>query len=189
MKTKLTPELQALVVEALNSGNYIETAAAYAGIHEATVYRWLERGRIERARLSDDDGAEEDPEETPYREFCEAVEKTRANAEVRSLALIQKAAMDGTWQASAWYLERSYPRKWGRFERQEITGANGAPLSVVVSVDELESKLNQVIAMRATDKSKIIDAPEIKATTKKKSAPKKKPVVKLNKKPSEEVSG
>ena len=173
MKTKLSPELQALVVEALNSGNYIETAAAYAGIHEATIYRWLERGRIERARLSDDDDAEPDPEETPYREFCEAVEKTRANAEVRSLALIQKAAMDGTWQASAWYLERSYPRKWGRFERQEITGANGAPLSVVVSVDELESKLNQVIAIREKDKPKAVETVE-----KKKTAPKKKAVAK-----------
>ena len=171
MKTKLSPELQALVVEALNSGNYIETAAAYAGIHEATIYRWLERGRIERARLSDDEDAVPDPEETPYREFCEAVEKTRANAEVRSLALIQKAAMDGTWQASAWYLERSYPRKWGRFERTEITGANGAPLSVVVSVDELESKLNQVIAIREKDKPKAI-------TSVKKVAPKKKAVAK-----------
>ena len=171
MKTKLTPELQALVIEALNYGNYIETSAAYAGIHEATIYRWLERGRIERARLSDDDDAEPDPEETPYREFCEAVEKTRANAEVRSLGLIQKAAMDGTWQASAWYLERSYPRKWGRFERQEITGANGAPLSVVVSVDELESKLNQVIAIREKDKPKAI-------TSAKKVAPKKKAVAK-----------
>jgi transposase len=171
MKTKLSPELQALVVEALNSGNYIETAAAYAGIHEATIYRWLERGRIERARLSDDDDAKPDPEETPYREFCEAVEKTRANAEVRSLALIQQAAMNGTWQASAWYLERSYPRKWGRFERQEITGANGAPLSVVVSVDELESKLNQVIAIRDKDKPKAV-------TSEKKAVPKKKAVAK-----------
>ena len=187
MKTKLTPELQALVVEALNSGNYIETAAAYAGIHEATMYRWLERGRIERTRMSDDEDAVPDPEETPYREFCEAVEKTRANSEVRSLALIQKAAMEGTWSAAAWYLERSYPRKWGRFERQEITGANGAPLSITVSVDELESKLNQVIAIREKDKPKEIEV-IAEVVEPKKKTPKKKAVAKPKPKPEPKSS-
>ena len=145
MKTKLTPELQALVVEALNSGNYIETAAAYAGIHEATMYRGLERGRIERTRMSDDEDAVPDPEETPYREFCEAVRKAQAVSEVQAVGLIRKAAVDGSWQAAGWYLERSHPKRWAKVDKLEHTGREGAPIQMNVSVADLENEIASLL--------------------------------------------
>ena len=50
--TKLTPQVQAKIVQAIVGGNDITVAAAYAGIGESTFYAWLERGRKERARLA-----------------------------------------------------------------------------------------------------------------------------------------
>jgi len=41
---KLTPEVQQKIVDAIRLGNYIETAAAYAGISKSTLYDWLKKG-------------------------------------------------------------------------------------------------------------------------------------------------
>jgi transposase len=128
-RTKLTQEVQDRIVYAITSGNYIETAAAYAGISKNTLYRWLEQG--------------EDPNaDAVYRDFRDAVEIARAQAEVRNVALIQKAANDGTWQAAAWYLERTAWQRWGR--RTMVTGDAGEAIKVEV---DHRQKLRQVLGL------------------------------------------
>jgi transposase len=117
--TKLTPEVQDKIVTALRAGNYQETAATYAGISVPTFYRWMEQGATPDADVI-------------YREFREAVEKAKADAEVRDVALIDRAAADGNWQAAAWKLERKFPNRWGRVNRTEVTGADGGALKVEV---------------------------------------------------------
>lgn len=97
--TKLTPEVQEKILQALRAGNYAHVAAQYAGIHEATFYRWMQQG-------------EQEPE-GEYREFREAVMATTAAAEVRAVAHIQQA-MPEDWKAAATFLERRYPDRWGR---------------------------------------------------------------------------
>lgn len=108
--SKLTPEIQEKIVQAIRAGNYIETAAAYAGIDKTTLYDWLKRGA--RAKTG------------KYREFSNAVEKALAEAEVRDVAIIAKAA-EKHWQAAAWRLERKHWQRWGRKERHEVTGEGG----------------------------------------------------------------
>jgi hypothetical protein len=114
--TKLTPETQARIIQALEAGNYFETACGYAGIHQATGYAWMAKGREATSGV--------------YREFYEAVEKATANAEAGMVAIIKLASRD-TWQAAAWWLERRAPDRWGR-QRQEITGKDGGDIVVRV---------------------------------------------------------
>lgn len=128
--SKLTPEVQDRIVQAVSAGNYQDVAARYAGIDPATFYRWMAAG------------AEPDAPDA-LREFREAVESARAQSEVRAIALIQKAASDGTWQAAAWFLERSHPHRWGRLQRTEVTGAGGGP--VEVDVAGLERKIAEAL--------------------------------------------
>ena len=109
--TKLTPPVQQKICEAIRAGNYMETAAAYAGIEKTTLYDWLRRGAREKRGI--------------YHEFGKAVEKALADAETRDVALIAKAAADGQWQASAWRLERRYPDRWGRRERVDAVVKGG----------------------------------------------------------------
>ncbi|MFX4303012.1 IS630 transposase-related protein [Alicyclobacillus tolerans] len=115
----MTDDLQRKIVEAIRAGNYIETAAAYAGVNKSTIYDWLKRG----AR---GDGAE-------FVSFSNAVEKALAEAEMRDVLIIGNAAKEN-WQAAAWRLERKFPERWGRKDRMNIQADVNAK---VVFVDDL----------------------------------------------------
>ena len=130
--TKLTSETHARIVQAIQAGNYIETAAAYAGISKNTLYEWLRRGAREKERLASNRRARPKKAEQPYLEFADAVEKALAEAEVRDVVTVLKAADAGQWQAAAWRLERKFPDRWGRRDKvqQEISGPDGGPVEV-----------------------------------------------------------
>ena len=130
--TDLTPQAQAKIVLAIVGGNDNKVAAAHAGIGESTFYAWLDRGRKELARLAASSRAKPKASETPFVEFLEAIQKAQADAETRNVALIAKAAQDGTWTAAAWWLERKYPERWGRKDRHEVTGKDGNDITITV---------------------------------------------------------
>jgi len=113
--TKLNPELQERIVQAITAGNDNVVSAAYAGIGERTFYRWMEDGDQAAS------GA--------MWQFRQAVLKAQADAEVRNVAIVEQAATR-SWQAAAWWLERKHNARWGRKERQEISGPDGSPLQV-----------------------------------------------------------
>lgn len=137
--TLLNDDVQDTIVTAVRLGMYLDDAASMAGISRQTLFRWLAWGRDANER--EEGGETLNDRDTLYRDFCDAVEKARADAVMRNVGIIQKAAQDGSWQASAWYLERTNPRKWGRHETVEITGAEGGPIQVETTVkDALRAK-------------------------------------------------
>lgn len=85
-------EARERVCTALAAGNTRRAACAFAGISEDTLANWLRR----------------------HSDFAEAVKKAEGDAEVRNVAIISRAAQQGTWQAAAWWLERRYPHDYGR---------------------------------------------------------------------------
>lgn len=95
--TKLTPEVQAVIIEAVEAGNYFETAAMLAGICKATLYNWIESGEAG---------------ELPFAEFLDALKSAESKAEAAALAVV-RAAPD-RWQANMTFLERRHPSRWGR---------------------------------------------------------------------------
>ena len=111
--TKLNFDTHNKIITAIRAGNYIETAAAYAGINKSTLYDWLKRGEREKQRVAKNPRYKIRKSEKPYVEFSNAVEKALAEAEIRDVAIIGKAAEE-QWQAAAWRLERKFPHKWGR---------------------------------------------------------------------------
>ena len=50
-RTLLTPERQEKIVQAILTGNYLETASAYAGVSPDTVREWLQRGESRHPTL------------------------------------------------------------------------------------------------------------------------------------------
>jgi hypothetical protein len=146
----LNDKVATKLVEAIKGGNYNEAAARYAGVSIAQFYVWMQRGRAERDRLAGDPKAKPNTAEAKYLSLVEAVEEAQAEAEVRNVALIQRSAQS-TWQAAAWWLERKMPAKWGRYDRQEITGAGGGPVQLNVSTEDLEQKVAQVLSKRKAD--------------------------------------
>lgn len=133
-QSKLTPETQKKIVDAISEGNYLETAAAIGGVTYTTLNNWMKKGE------STSSGA--------YVEFLEAVKKAEAEAEALRVSRISKAGKEGNWQADAWYLERRYPDRWGK-RVQEVTGKDGGPLEYVQRVQELtDSELERIILGR-----------------------------------------
>lgn len=116
--SKLTPETTATLCEALTAGAYLETASRAAGIAPSTLHGWLKRGRL--AEQSDDP----QNDDLPFLELLEAVKKAQAAAEIAALKVIREASDRGTWQAAAWFLERSNPDAWGRDRRANNPGAH-----------------------------------------------------------------
>jgi transposase len=117
-KTKLTPQVQEKMVQALSVGATREHAYQYAGISHEAFYNWLEKGEAGKPL---------------YVEFYEAVKNAEAQAAVGWLALIDSAARAGQWQAAAWKLERRYPKVWGR-QTVEHTVQHGGPVEFVLKV-------------------------------------------------------
>lgn len=95
---ELTPEIQKKICDALRVGNYLETAAAYAGIHKPALYKWIKQG------VNNPDG--------PYGQFNNAVEQARAEGEAWHVNNISEKS-EKNWKASAWMLERKNPTRWG----------------------------------------------------------------------------
>jgi len=111
--TKFSNETKHKIITAIRAGNYIETASAYAGISKNTLYDWLRRGEREKQRVEKNPRYKIRKSEQPFVDFSDAVEKALAEAEVRDVAIIAKAAEE-QWQAAAWRLERKFPDRWGR---------------------------------------------------------------------------
>jgi hypothetical protein len=135
---KLNKRTTDKIVDAITKGAYQDVAARSAGVGPTTFYRWMNKGA-------------EDDAPADYKEFHEAVEKAKANAEVDAVMIINQAAIDGSWQAAAWWLERTRPKKFGRFDRNEVSGTDGGPLRIDVSTEDLERKVASIIAKRSQD--------------------------------------
>lgn len=58
------------------------------------------------------------------------IQGTRAEGDAAHVANVARAGDERTWQMSAWFLERSNPRRWGRVDRvkAEITARSQGPL-------------------------------------------------------------
>jgi transposase-like protein len=98
-KRKLDPLVTERIYGLIRAGNTLEVAAAAAGIHRGTLHRWMKQGREQQHGL--------------YPKFLAEVEKAKAEAEARDVALIAKAAT-ADWRAAAWRLERRSPRRYGQ---------------------------------------------------------------------------
>jgi transposase len=133
----LTQELIDTIISNIKVGAYVETASAAAGIHKDTYYRWLREGaRIRRATPGTAYDRPLSEEEELMAAFSDAVEKAQAEAQMRDIKIIAKAA-ELQWQAAAWKLERKHPEMWGRRDRHDVRVA-GVVASATLTPDEEE---------------------------------------------------
>jgi hypothetical protein len=125
-----------VIVERVRSGSYPEVAAISTGVGRATYYRWIAEGedrwidgRLVRANRR-------------YRDFRDAIERAQAEAEAVAVAHIRKAGEDPkTWQAEAWYLERSRSDRWRRRDTIHSAGPGDGdpPLPIRRIIHDLDA--------------------------------------------------
>lgn len=146
-KPILDDTARAKIMEALQAGSYTDAAVAFAGVSRTQFYQWMAIGNDIRDRLIVTPDYEPTPHEQQCLELLDAVEQSRASAEVAAIGVIRRAAREGAWQAAAWWLERTQPSKWGRFGRELETATSGQ--QATVSIEELEAAVREVKEQRA----------------------------------------
>jgi len=94
-RAKFTPERRQAFLDAFRNGVTVETAAAVAGVHRATVYRWQAEG--------------EQASSSPKHAFSKAMLRAWGERQVALVQTIRRAAEaeeGGDWRAAAFILER-----------------------------------------------------------------------------------
>lgn len=122
---KLNKELIEKAHILISEGHYAVVVCAYLGIGETTYYRWIEKAKEDISNNK----------KTIYRDFWESVNEAEAKAEMRHLQNIAKAATDGTWQASAWMLERKHRNRWSTKQEVQLSGDEEKPVRVKLKWD------------------------------------------------------
>jgi hypothetical protein len=123
VKKECSAALTAELCEVLEEGMPLNRACEFVGLPQKLFDVWMERG---------EPGYDEETEEIieapqPYYTFWQEVTKALHLAERRALRVIQSGPKN--WQASAWYLERTRPKDYGK---QEDKGPQQAGLTVQV---------------------------------------------------------
>ncbi len=111
------------VVEALLLGSTYAIAAAFAGIAESTLFRWLATGREQN--------------EGEYHDFMRACKEAEAQFALRNLSVMSAAANNGSWQASAWLLER-------RCNYSAKAESNPIDITVEISSSDVPALIEQI---------------------------------------------
>lgn len=137
---RLTESLIEEIAVAIRNGAYVETAAALCGISKDTFYRWL--------RAAEGEDASDLPQK-----LSDAVKRAMAESELRDLAVIDKAAQQGAWQAAAWRLERKHADRWGRQATVQVqhSGAEGKPIEIADRSETLKKVLLDPAALIALE--------------------------------------
>lgn len=116
-KTKLTKEIQEKICKYIEIGVPFKYAALACGISERTLYNWLERGEKEG--------------KGKYFQFLQAVKEAEARSVVRDIAILEKAAQEGKWQAVAWRLERRHPEDFGRRDELRLEHSGKIDINIL----------------------------------------------------------
>jgi transposase-like protein len=119
--SKLTEEVTARVVQALQGGNYRKVAAEWAGISSTVFREWMILGKKRP--------------NSKHGEFRRRVLEAERTAEIRVVALVMKAAAEDP-RHGEWWLARKFPERWADKTRikgaVELSGPGGDQLVVEV---------------------------------------------------------
>ncbi|MCP2337876.1 helix-turn-helix domain-containing protein [Actinomadura rupiterrae] len=150
----LDDQVRERLLQAVEHGVPVDTAAHYVGISPRTFYRWAERGR--RAEEQAADGRDGDPGEAAYRQFWQDLTRARAKGEIFAADVLHRLIAGGyplrsrtrryrdpatgqiveetetdiaqpNLRAVIFYLERRHPETWGRHTAPDPALSEAAP--------------------------------------------------------------
>lgn len=134
-RTKLNAEVQRKILQAIQAGSTYEIAANFAGISRTTLFYWMRKGEEQKKGI--------------YRTFFNEFKRAESMACVGSLAVINKEAREGNWQAAAWLLERRFGY------------SRDGPPPVQITIDAESVDVKQLISEYKREIAPIIEKPII----------------------------
>lgn len=94
---EMDPEKVKVFLKAVEDGMSNKMACALSGINDSSLYNWLKMA---------EDGNEK------YADFLDNYKNAKAKFVRKHVKNIEKASNNGSWQASAWMLERCCPEDY-----------------------------------------------------------------------------
>lgn len=124
--SKLTPEVRERLLQAFRLGATVKIAAGACGVHEASFYGWMAKGREAKSG--------------EYRELFEHVTLARDTGDLELLALVRKHAK-GDGRLALDLLSRRHPEAFARKDRTTVkhTGHDGGAIKVAGVVADLSA--------------------------------------------------
>jgi hypothetical protein len=104
---------------------------------------------MEEARIAE--GFDPIESEQKYLLFKRDVDIARAAAEIEAVGEVRDAGKNGSWQASAWFLERSFPQRWARHRDIEEIPENDDAANPDDALQKLLTKMD-MLAERQNDR-------------------------------------
>ena len=124
---KLTHEITTQICKYIETGVPAKHACQAVGITEKTYYEWINKGKTQKTGK--------------YSKFSKSIKKAHSHHMAHNAAIIEKAAQNGKWQASAWMLERRHPDEWGNRQYQKIEHSGKIDIELFKQyLDEDDSK-------------------------------------------------
>lgn len=102
-RPKLTKEGIDQAVRFKRAGVLDKDIAAYIGVSAETFSRWINHPKSENQA-----------------QLAQAMKKEEASYKAALLTIIYNEAVNQTWQAAAWLLERKYPDEYARKDRATV---------------------------------------------------------------------
>jgi len=136
---KLSRDLISKIESAVAAGLYKETASALHAVDRGTLHAWLKRGAEEKQRVEKLVGqgftlARITGRERIYVELSDAIERAIANATLRDLSVVDRAAQGGAKIVTITTRTKSYPKLDD--DGKPMLDAAGTPIQVVEVVRE-----------------------------------------------------
>lgn len=116
---KFNDETIEIILKARESGLNQKECAEVAGINEATLYKWINKGKSAKSGR--------------YKDFYNDFQMAKNKNKLFHLKKIHEAE---SWTSSAWYLERVYPEEFGRKDRMNLTHDGKMEIESKVSLEE-----------------------------------------------------
>lgn len=116
------PEIRSDFLKAIKLGLSIEKACEYAGVNELTFYNYQNKAE------EDEKAGKKD---TVYIKFIKEFKKARSACVIKHVLNISEASERGSWQASAWLLERRFSKDFA--VKQEVN-VDLQPIKIVNDV-------------------------------------------------------
>lgn len=139
----LDKNLHDRLISLVASGNYYSVSCAACNISYDIFRLWMNEGKSLSKKYADDVNSMP-KDRAKYFRFFVAIKKAEAYVETNVVA---KILVDEDWKAQMTYLERKYPDRWGRVERQKHEG------EIKINVSKLtDQELADVINDKYTEK-------------------------------------
>jgi hypothetical protein len=141
-KKILTDEMEEKFLKAIRLGCPIRDACGCAGFSDSWFYRTQQalEGKANK-------------DSRQWAAFTAAIKKAEGEATARWLAVIERAAHEGSWQAAAWKLERRREMFVPRV-RQEVTGKDGEAIRIEGEAGSARAVIDAAISRHVGSVSK-----------------------------------